>query len=183
MKKIVLTSLAALLLATSANAGVYVSGHLGTGVNTNVDIFDSVTVIGSIGYAFDNGLRLETDIYAGTLVNMTNNSNTFSASINANGTFGIRQLKALYDFKIGGKFTPYVGLGLTQLAYVSTKVVDGFIANGSFIGGVSYALNSKLSLDLQYNRIFAYEYAFNKDDGSSVSSGSSLWKAGLSYKF
>jgi opacity protein-like surface antigen len=183
MKKVILTSLAALMVATSANAGMYVSSHLSTVADRGIAVFDSIGVIGSLGYAFDNGLRLETDIYTGNLISMTNTSNQFGIGVDPNGRFGFSQLKALYDFKIGGKFTPYVGFGLSKFAYDSFKTYDSFDLGGSFIGGVSFALNSKLSLDMQYNRVFSYVYSFNKNNTNSSSSGSSLWKLGLAYKF
>jgi opacity protein-like surface antigen len=91
-------------------------------------------------------------------------------------------VKGLYDFKIGGKFTPYVGAGVTN------RIVNGieYARDGSLnlgvvgVAGVQFALTDKIALDLQYNREFWYR---SNAGGDASYNGTNVFKLGGVYKF
>lgn len=188
MKKIILTSLAAILLATSAKAGGYVAGYATTKSDDNVDIFDSMTLDASVGYAFQNGFRAELDVFTANVYDGDENTD-----INFGGGIKLGYLKGLYDFKNNSKFTPYAGLGINTLtfSYKYNDSADSSLTTLPFLAelvvGVSMAVKSNISLDLQYNREFAYNwtrYAFGGNSASNSSSnGSNTFKLGIVYKF
>ncbi|MDR2268888.1 MAG: porin family protein [Rickettsiales bacterium] len=188
MKKIVLTSLAAVLLATSANAGAYISGYATTRSDDGVDIFDAMSLDASIGYAFSNGLRIEADVFTANIYDGND-----ATDLNIVGTVSLGVLKGLYDFKNDSKFTPYLGLGIDSLGlgYVFRDKADSSNANlpfiGQFVVGATYAINEKISIDLQYNRNFSWAWTRsaigNNSTSSTNSSGSNAYKLGIRYNF
>jgi len=195
MKKIVLTSLGAILLATAANAGAYVAGHVATIQDEGVAPFKSAMLTGTVGWAFQNGIRLEADLLSLNLWDGNDetdiNFTLVAGSITEGATASM--FKVLYDFKLDGPVTPYVGAGINPfvLSYWYNSDSEGSLSNlhilGTAIIGVSYAMNDKISLDLQYNRVFNYSWERQAFGGStyteSRSSGYDLIKLGARYNF
>ena len=185
MKKILLTSLAALLIASGANAGVYVAGHVTTRSGGGEDIFDTYALDAAVGYAFNNGWRVELDILTANLWD-----NDDDTDINFDLAIQPGYLKGLYDFKNDSQFTPYVGAGLRNLGlgYIydhdEKASYRGYGLGVVGIVGIQYALNKSVSLDLQYNR--EYSRTWSKESGSPSSSGSSngsAYKLGIVHRF
>jgi len=186
MKKIVLTSLAALLLANAAHAGAYVAGYTTTR-DQSADLFESMTLDASVGYAFENNFRAELDVFT---ANVYDGDET--TDLNFNAGFKLSYLKGLYDFKNESKFTPYVGLGMNIFGFSYDYDDDAerseadFTFNGVIVAGVSYAINSTISVDLQYNREFTYTWNRFANGGTTTSTTDSGWntfKLGIAYKF
>jgi len=181
MKKIVLTSLGAILLATAANAGWYAGGYLAT----PSPFLKEMTLDGTIGYAFSGGIRAELDVLSANVYDDNDNTELPNINISVAPTL----LKGLYDIKVDEKFKPYVGLGINpfSLTYQNLKHPDISVAKmeieGAAIIGVSYAVNDKISLDLQYNRVFHYDLTRNASVTTSDNYGSDLIKAGIRYNF
>ncbi|MDR3208694.1 MAG: outer membrane beta-barrel protein [Rickettsiales bacterium] len=185
MKKIILTSLAAILLATSANAGAYVSGYLktttdsegvsnGNDYKNEVGFLDELDLDVTVGYALSNGVRVEADIFTtGLYKKDVDFGDSFFAQ------FHVGAVKGIYDFATAGGFTPYVGAGLIDLEYINVSKLATFHVVG--VAGVSYALNNKLSLDLQYNRTFYYNS--NGENVNNSYNGVNVFKLGAIYKF
>ena len=189
MRKVILTSLAAILFAANANAGLYVGGY---GAYNTDDKTISIPVVA--GYAFDNGFRAEVDFFA--VKGIESDADVLTAGI------AVDQVKVLYDFNLNKQvkgLKVYAGLGLSTVGvnttnpladpvsgtgYFSTPGADGFAAGGSFIAGVSYALNSNMALDLQYNRGFQTYFWMNADDSEfEFDSEGNTVKLGLVYNF
>ncbi|MDR1826106.1 MAG: outer membrane beta-barrel protein [Rickettsiales bacterium] len=181
MKKILLTSMAALLIASNADAGWYAAGYVGTGAGRD-DLFNTAALYNSVGYGFSNGIRIEADIFS-----MNIYDNDSSTDVNVNPTFGLGYLKGLYDFKVDGKFTPYVGLGVKELSleYVKTPGnTYGFGFEMVGIVGASYPVTKSISVDIQYNRYFSYEWVKVPGQGSNSDGGDfGMIKAGAVFKF
>ena len=189
MKKIVLTSLLAVFAVGAANAGgAYIAGYATTSDKGSVDLLKSMTLDAAIGYSFQSGFRVEADVFSVNLYDGDENTD-----INFNPMIKLGYLKGLYDFKNDSKFTPYVGLGIDTLglSYVWSDKADMSVASvpffGEFIVGVSYAINDKMSLDLQYNREFAWAWTRvavgSASASDSDSTGANTFKAGVVYKF
>ena len=185
MKKILLTSLVALGVAGTANAGVYVAGYLSTyndskavvagfDMDNEVSFFDNLNLDFTVGYAFGNGIRVEADVMSVALYEKDYDfADTFGISI------GVNAVKGLYDFGTWSNFTPYVGAGLTDLDYMSFN--DEFAFNVVGVVGVSYAITENVSVDLQYNRTFGYN---SNGEGIDASyNGVNVIKLGGMYKF
>jgi len=194
MKKIVLTSLGAILLATAANAGWYVGGYVATAQDEGLDFFKQATLDATVGYGFSGGIRVELDVLQANL--WDGDIDTYplpSTDVNFSVNIGAGFLKGLYDIKIDGPVTPYVGVGINPFAigYIYNSdleaSVGGLSIDGAFIGGISYALNDSLSLDLQYNRVFNYTWTRVGYSGGSTtrshSEGYDLVKLGARYNF
>ena len=185
MKKILLTSLVVLGVVGSANAGVYVGGYLstmndskavfaGTEWDNKVSFFENLNLDFTVGYAFNNGIRVEADVASIALYEKdVDFADTFAIGI------GVNAVKALYDFGTWEGFTPYAGAGLATLDYWSFNDMFAFDVVG--VVGVSYAITKELSVDLQYNRTFAYN---SNGEGIDASyNGTNVIKLGGVYKF
>ena len=185
MKKIILTSFAAIAIATSAHAGAYVSGYiqtmndseavlLGHTVDTSKDFMDDLYLNLAVGYKFDNGLRLEADVMNMTLAQKDQD---FTDIFTASG--GVSMVKALYDISTMNGFTPYIGVGISNIDYISMN--DVFSFGGAGIVGVSFAFNNKLSLDLQYARLM--DYTSGGENVKSSYNGVNEINLGIRYMF
>lgn len=187
MKKIVLTSLSAILFGTAAQAGAYIGGSLNTVSNKEyaydgkshkyqgggVSFFDTLDLAVFAGYKFDNGLRVEADFAD---FHLHEKDVDFVDSLNLH--FGLGQVRGLYDINTGGKLTPYVGAGVNSLDLNK----DAFVLNGALIAGVSFALDAKVLLDLQYQLGLSYDTDFAGSD-KTFADASNLIKLGVRYKF
>jgi len=193
MKKVVLTSLGAILLATAANAGWYVGGYVTTTQDEDVSLYKSATLDASVGYAFSGGIRVEADVLTLNLWDGEDHPTiNFDLQV-GNWENQTMMFKGLYDIKLDGPVTPYVGVGINPfgLSYQydsdSERSVTDMTILGALIGGVSYAVNDKISLDLQYSRVFFYNWKRTALGSSSTSGsnskGSDLVKLGVRYNF
>ena len=184
MKKLLLTSIVALGVVSTANAGAYVSGYLTTNndservvyghtFDSKASFFDKVNLEMTVGYAFSNGFRLEADV---ARVDLYDTDESFSDTFAIN--FGVHAVKGLYDFKVDAPVVPYIGAGLSDFT-LTRDYIDFNIVG---IIGVSFPIDSQFSLDLQYNRTFAYQY---EDFGPKKASynGENVIKMGGTFKF
>lgn len=194
MKKIMLTSLVAMFATVAANAGMYVTGHIRTNTNEEMvyagddvdnkeEFFDNLFLDVAVGYKFDGGFRLETDVMNSRLYNTDDEEFTLQVLP--------MNLKGIWDFDMSSKFTPYVGIGLNSMSYdnggevsiLGTKIIgDGAMEIDMFgIVGVTYELASNMMLDLQYNRTLQYN---SMGDGVDASyDGVNQFKVGMRYHF
>lgn len=185
MKKIILTAFAAIALATSAHAGAYVGGYiqtmndseavyLGDTYDTSRDFMDDLYLNITVGYKFDNGLRLEADVMD---MAIAQKDQDFSDIFAVGG--GVSMVKALYDINTMNGFTPYIGVGVSDIDYVSMN--DVFSFGGAGIVGVSYAFSNKFSLDLQYARLM--NYTSGGENVKSSYNGVNEINLGIRYRF
>ncbi len=169
-------ALAALLtgasaVATVANAtegwygrvdgGYSVDGNFDFENGTDYDLEDNWMAGGGVGYAFPHGFRAE-----GELAYRTNESD--------DGTFDIDAWSAManvyYDFNRGGRFEPYIGLGIgvidPEFNDPAPEVeVDPAFAYQALVG-VAIGLTDRLDLDVGY-RYLQTEGAEWEEGGSS----------------
>jgi opacity protein-like surface antigen len=184
MKKLILTSLIAISFASAANAGAYVGGYLATNSNdefvyqgttypSKVDAFDNLNLEVTVGYKFDNRVRLEADVFTTNLQQKdVGFTDAFSFGL------GVSQVKALWDVS-SAAFTPYFGFGISSLNYSNDTERLSFAGSG--VVGISYAITSKFALDLQYSRYMQYDSSGKGVDASY--DGSNLFKLGMRYTF
>ncbi len=166
--------------------GWYISGA--TGVNfsqeanvktsagdNNVSFDQGVSLAGSGGYAFDNGIRAEAELFYDRP-----NVDTISAISNANGHLSNVDLFAngLYDFQTGTMFTPYIGAGV-GLAFVSAKNV-GALASGGYLNesdSTNFAYQAIVGAAAQLDKNWAlsvdYRYVGTDDPKLKLSTGGS----------
>jgi len=160
MKKLLLTSFAALMFTASADAGFYVAGYLrgnDSVAQDNMDVFNNIAVDATVGYSFKNGLRLEADFFSMQLDGRFGDMN-----------LGLGMARALYDIRINDKFVPYFGIGIGQSAGFPIQTgwqgqVDSFTFGGSLVAGVAFYLDRNLALDLQYSRFMGFTIGDNND--------------------
>ena len=191
MKKVIMTSLFALTFASAANAGAYMTGFAstwsdkeqvatGTKTENETKAFDQISMNVAVGYAFQNGLRIEADLFKTSLytkdVEFLDQSKT---------TFGLDGVKGIFDIKTKSNVTPYVGVGVKEVEFTvpaeGSKGKRAFSFGALGVAGVSLAVNDKVALDLQYNREVDYD-----DNGRNVKSsynGINVYKVGLRYNF
>jgi outer membrane protein OmpA-like peptidoglycan-associated protein len=141
--------------------GPYVSLEAGTSISNPVNYSAAATSgkflsrpdyagVGSVGYGFGNGFRVELggNFYRNTFHKADDNTLGQSRAFGGQNTYG-PMVNALYDFNVGLPIFPYVGAGV---GYQWAKLSNHITTNqgttggteGSFayqaIGGVSYPL-------------------------------------------
>jgi opacity protein-like surface antigen len=168
MKKILLTSFAALMFTASADAGFYIGGYARTGDMVG-EFFDVIALDATVGYRFNNGLRLEADVLS---IMMEPGFGDFE--------IGAGMVRALYDIKVNDKFVPYVGIGVAPMGMGTgwDGMTEEISFNGSLVAGISFNIDKSVALDLQYSRLIA----FGVGDGS-WDTGANEVRAGLRYAF
>jgi len=182
MRKVVFAAIAAfaaILFAPAANAGGYVSGYATTTADDGVEMFDKLSFDASVGYAFSNGIRLEADVFTANIYDGLDTTDI----PNVSAVLGVGLVKGLYDIKMDGKITPYFGIGLIPSSLTADKSDVNLNIDGAFVGGVSFAVNNQISLDLQYNRNFTFALTGNTSTISTTTAGDSTFKAGIRYNF
>ena len=184
MKKLLLTSLVALGVVSNANAGAYVAGHLstftdskkvveGNTVTSKESFAKTLHFNAAAGYAFSNGFRLEADFLT---VGLHKDKVDFDDY--AHVDFGLHAVKGLYDVKLDGAVTPYFGVGASHVKFGKDRIDFGVIG----VVGVSFAVNDQVSIDVQYNRTFDFDYSNAENDGRNHN-GVNVFKIGGVFKF
>ncbi|MCL1785734.1 MAG: porin family protein [Alphaproteobacteria bacterium] len=183
MKKVLLTSVLCLGVFASANAGGYIAGY--GSYNTKSEAWGLPI---AVGYAFENGIRLEADVFGTS--DLSDTKDNFGMRL------GLQQAKVLYDFDMAKAESSlkglkvYAGLGIGAIDYDaegdymgSDKTMRTFDLDGAFIGGVKYSITNDIAVDLQYNRGWNYAYAIFDGNTNSTSSGYNVIKLGAVYNF
>jgi len=154
--------------------GMYLSGNIGLTILNDSDLnvpgitieteFDSgLDVNGAIGAAFGQA-RIEVEVAYRT--NDIDNFEVLGIDVPGGGDVSALSglVNAFYDIKTESAFTPYVGGGLgVAIVEIDDMSVVGIPVSGSeddtvfayqLGGGIGYAINDKLTVDLGY-RYFA----------------------------
>ena len=173
------------LFIGEAKGGAYITGFARTssdqyGMHDGITVpsldrhslFDRIGGVATIGYAFENGIRLEADFFSVDW-------NRKEAGRDQLGLdFGVGMTRLLYDVRLFDRFVPYFGLGVDMV---------GMRGNGFFdlglVGGVTYKLSDKFALDLQYSRIYTNFFAELNGVGSHYRSWSNEVRTGIRYAF
>lgn len=153
LKKVKQTlTLAALLAATSVGAahateGWYGRLDVGTGFDVSAndgddnELDNGIAYGGGIGYAFANNFRLE-----GELSRRQNDFEPSSQEISETAAM----VNAYYDFNRGGRFEPYVGLGVGMANYDIEGPGSEQALAYQALAGVAIGLTERLDLDVGY---------------------------------
>jgi len=182
MKKLILTSFAALMFTAAADASFYISGYVRTGSNedvntvsagyTNQTLFDITALDATVGYSFKNGLRLEADVFS---MNLDPNFGNFS--------FNLGMARALYDIKVNDKIVPYFGVGIGQAGWESVGTVESLGFMGSLVGGVAFYVADNVAIDLQYSRLMTATLLSGNSQTVNYSDGANEVRLGMRYHF
>lgn len=108
---------------------------------TEFDLEDDLMYSGGLGYAFSGGWRLE-----GELSQRKNEIEAFSQDVDATTLM----LNAYYDFNRGGRFEPYVGLGVGYSNLDIELAGDEDALAWQALAGVAIGLTDRLDLDVGY---------------------------------
>ncbi|HYD89240.1 MAG TPA: outer membrane beta-barrel protein [Vitreimonas sp.] len=150
--------------ATVANAQEGWYGRLDVGTSIDGEIDDSVTsydleddFVASVGagYGFAGGFRAE-----GAIDYRNNDIDTLADEVKVWSAMA----NVYYDFNRGGRFQPYLGLGV---GYVNAETdafddADGWAYQG--MAGVGYAMSENAVLDIGYRYFMAPEIDFDTFD-------------------
>lgn len=172
MKKISIALLAFALVAgfgvSTACAEKYVSGNLAMviandstmddGVDTAVVTADNgFGITGAFGGTLGNGARLEAEL--GYRSNDVKDLTAFGITVPIEGDVSSVSFmgNAYYDFATSSSFSPFIGggIGFANVEVNDTATTeDDTVFAYQLAAGVGFAINEKLTLDLQY-RYFA----------------------------
>ena len=176
-----------LLLCAPVHAGVYFTGFARTTSDSygrfdgttvpSLDrhgMFDRIFLDATVGYAFNNGFRIEADI---ARIGWDSAGADFSERFKMGA--GVGFVRGLYDIRgLHDRIAPYFGLGIQGV---------GFDMNGHFdlslVGGLTYKLGENYALDLQYSRVYTNYFEYIGSVGSHYRSWSNELRAGLRYSF
>lgn len=172
-------SVASSAVAQDTTPGGYVLGGAGLSLLSNAATRGSVNAthefdpgwmgLGAIGHAFENGFRLE-----GELGFRRNNVDNGPGSAQAWTVMG----NALYDFRTGSRFTPYVGVGIggarlrfDNVSAGATSIDDSdTVLAYQGLAGITYRLDSNIRLDLGYRYLGTDKPSFRTRAGGSAES-------------
>ncbi len=179
MKKIMMT-LAAVCVAATMNAQVWVGGSLSFSsdhINGNDNSDKVFTIAPEIGYNLDENLSVAVAL-------------AYSHNNPANGaitnTFGIEPY-ARYTFCKAGNFSVFVDGGLSYATIHTQGVDDNLNALGVFVKpGIAYAVSDKVGLVAHLGKGLTYTHSWMKDAVRSNSFGFDLTNAisfGAYYNF
>jgi OOP family OmpA-OmpF porin len=145
-----------------ADAGYTVDGEIDFNTGTSVD-FDNDWMAGiGVGYAFQNGFRAEAEY--------SYRNNELEGS-GIESTAHALMANVYYDFNRGGRFEPYVGIGV---GYIDPEDLDDAPPSVEIDGGLAYqglvgvaiGLTERLDLDVGYRYLVGSELEWT-EGGSS----------------
>ncbi len=159
------------------------SNILTTSATSNKVEFDMGWVgVGSIGYGFGNGLRLELE--AGYRQNGADRTFGSNSGSSGDATVWSGMVNVLYDFATGTAFMPYIGVGIGG-AMVNYDGLRGGIGNGLRVSGddtvfaaqgilgVAYQVAPQWRLGLDYRYFATTEGNFGTNNATRRSSDAS----------
>ncbi len=142
-----------------ADVGWSVDGALDVGSGDDLDFEDDWSQHLGLGYAYQNGFRLEAEL--------AHRDNDFQ-DLDGSARAWAAMANLYYDFNRGGKFEPYVGVGVGG-ASIEAKGVAGPISFDdddtvfAYQGmvGVAVGLTEQLDLDIGYRYFVAQDASFS----------------------
>ena len=218
MKKIVqLLLIVAMLFSVSTVAysapGLYIGGNFGlaflneteldsydypNGSDVNVNADNGLSFGGVVGYAFENGYRIEGEVdyqkndfdkmevsYLGVSETFFLKGNITSLAVFVNG---------YYDFKNESRVTPFIGAGLgfaniavsdynyadSALAYDEDERDDDTVFAYQFSAGVGFEVTESITLDLRYRYVATENVEI---DGATLDYSSNIISTGIRFSF
>jgi OOP family OmpA-OmpF porin len=148
----------------------------GAGISTETEFDNGWAGLGTIGYGFGNGLRLEFELgYRDNDIDNVRGVTGASGSVNV----WSGMINALYDVPTGWAITPYVGAGIgyarvkaDNVAVSGTAIMDDSDNVFAYQGilGAAYALTQNLKLGLDYRYFATLDPEFSTSVGTTVDS-------------
>ena len=163
----------------------------GTGISGSVDTDMGWVGQLSIGRRYGNGFRSEIEAaYSDAYVDSISGATGAGGDISSLSAI----INGLYDFKLEGPLTPYLGLGIgvARINYDGVTPVGGSRIDDSDtvfayqgIAGVSYDLGDDMALTADYRYFRTLDPGFRTDGGTSVDSefGEHRIMVGLRWNF
>jgi outer membrane protein OmpA-like peptidoglycan-associated protein len=147
------------------------------GFNTTAEFDPGWAALGSVGYGFGNGIRLELELGYRSNDVETVSPGTAGGDVQAASAM----INALYDIPTGTPFTPYIGAGI---GYARVKLdVSGTVGGTTLSGddsdnvfayqgivGVAYGLTPNLKLGLDYRYFGTQDPEFDVAGGGTLES-------------
>jgi len=148
----------------------------GGGIDTEAEFDTGWAALGTVGYGFGNGLRLEFE-----LGYRDNDIDGVGGVANAGGSVNVwsGMVNALYDVPTGWPLTPYIGAGI---GYARVKA-DGISVGGTTVAddsdnvfayqgiiGAAYGITQNLKLGLDYRYFATLDPEFETSAGTTVDS-------------
>ncbi|MEX2649951.1 MAG: outer membrane beta-barrel protein [Alphaproteobacteria bacterium] len=146
----------------------------GTGIATDAELDLGFAAVGTIGYAYGNGIRTELEL--GYRANDVGDISGVAGGGGDTDTINA-MVNALYGFDTESDFTPYVGAGVGWLRHGFdnvTPIGGGFIDDddGGFayqgIAGLGYALTETIELFIDYRYLRSEDLDMTTSTGVSV---------------
>jgi len=143
----------------------------GTGINTSIDFDPGPIAVIAAGYKFDNGFRGELEL-AGRWNDVESVGSTSSSGDTAAYS---GMLNALYDIKIEGPITPYVGagLGIARIDDNSVSPIGGSSVSDDDTA-LAYQAILGISYDLSESMALTADYRYFASDDLSLTTASSV---------
>ena len=188
MKRVlcVVVTLGVLASSQAFAAGAYVGGFGGVSFLHDSDLtapgyydttlkYDVGPALGAVGgYRFDEGFRVEGEMgYRYGKIDRASDALGSYPVTNASLSLWSFMGNVYYDIKTGSPISPFIGAGIGFVTgtfddgwYESDDTVFGYQA----IAGVSYAINTRINLDLSYRLQGSTDFSFYDGDLSYLSS-------------
>lgn len=173
------------LTALADNGSFYVGGAFGANlprdseidddiIDDDVDLDAGFVGLGSVGYDFNSGFRAEVELgYRANDVDGITGTSGGSGDVDAATLMG----NVLFDFNLGGRLKPYLGLGIgaARVDFDGVGPVGGTEIDDDDYGlayqgivGLSYALSDRLTLTVDYRYLEAPQLTYRTDSGLNV---------------
>lgn len=146
----------------------------GSGIDTKVEYNTGWAALGTAGYGFGNGLRLEFELgYRDNDVDKVRNVANAGGSVNVLSGM----VNALYDIPTGWPITPYIGAGIgwarlkaDSINVSGVQVVDDTDNQFAYQGivGAAYSITPNLKLGLDYRYFATLDPEFSTSAGTKV---------------
>jgi outer membrane protein OmpA-like peptidoglycan-associated protein len=157
-----------------ADVGYSTDGSLEFGGGDDFEFENDWTQHLGLGYALQNGFRIE-----GELSHRYNDFGEDDGLVDGNVHAWAAMLNGFYDFNRGGRFEPYLGLGVgaARLNATANNGVDEFFQDEDTVlayqamVGVAIGLTEQLDLDIGYRYFVAPDASF---DGTTIQQSPTL---------
>ena len=123
----------------------------GATTNANADFALGFAGVGSVGYAFKNGVRLELEgSYRENDVDSVNTSGVVTPATQIERSTAAVMMNVAFDYHNETRFVPSLGAGIGLAAVSTGDTGDDVALAGQAMAGIGYKLNDRLTLFADY---------------------------------
>ena len=167
------------------NPTIYAGGAKSKAADEN----NNLDLLGSVGYAFDNGLRFEAEYFHNQMNTVTVNDINAFGHLTNNALF----FNAFYDFSTNTMVSPYIGAGIGP-DFINVKNVgipgaflDGDTVKAAYQGivGLTAQINENWAVTADYRYIASFDPKVNYTGGTKgrMENASQNFILGVRYSF